>query len=532
MNFEDKLKNLPSEEVWQEYCGFLDLTMAEYMNVQSRLLMEQIELLSRCALGKRLMGSKVPTSVQEFRQMVPLTTFEDYADILLPKRENMLPAKPAIWLKTTWEGGTSPAKWAPYTDSMLDTYKTNIFAAMLLSTSHARGQFNVPNQARVLYGLAPLPYATGLFPKLVSDEITLRFMPSLKEAKKLSFSKQSSVGFKQALASGIDLFFGMSSIIYGISKNFNVAGSGSSSKFKTALQMGPTMLTRMAQALYKSKRDGTDIKPKDLFKLSGFVCVGTDTDLFKDELEDLWGVRPLEITGGTEPTCLGTETWSKDGMVLFPDSCFYEFIPEEEMFRSLDNPNYIPNTYLMDELVANECYELVITVLKGGAFARYRVGDVYRCIRTKNPGDKLDIPQFSYVDRIPTVIDIMGFTRITEKEIQYVLDLSRISVNDWFALKEYDENHHSFLHLYLELSSEVADRSAVGLQLIKEQLGASFKYYDSDYRDLKKLLGLEPLMLTLLPTGTIKKYNQGREYPLRKINPRRPQVLDLLRNVK
>ncbi|MEG1782023.1 MAG: GH3 auxin-responsive promoter family protein [Oscillospiraceae bacterium] len=532
MNFEEKLKNLPTEEVWQEFCGFLDMSMEEYMNVQCRLLMEQIELLSKCGLGKRIMGSHVPTSVEDFRKSVPLTTFEDYADILLPKRENMLPSKPAIWLKTTWEGGTSPAKWAPYSDSMLDTYKTNIFAAMLLSTSRVKGQFNVPKQARVLYALAPLPYATGLFPKLVGDEITMRFMPSLKEAKKLSFSKQSSVGFKQALAEGIDLFFGMSSIIYGISKNFNLQSAGGNGKVKTALHMGPKMLTKMCKGMYKSKRDGVSIKPKDLFHLSGFVCVGTDSDLFKDELEDLWGVRPLEIAGGTEPTCLGTETWSKDGLVLFPDSCFYEFIPEEEMYRSLDNPEYVPKTYLLDELVANECYELVITVLKGGAFARYRVGDIYRCIRLKNPSDKLDFPQFKYVDRIPTVIDIMGFTRITQQEIQYILDLSRIGVSDWFAIKEYNEEHHSFLHLYLELSNDEADRSAVGVQLIKEQLSACFKYYDSDYNDLKKLLGIEPLIVSLLPTGTIGRYNDGREYPLRKINPRRPQVLDLLRTVK
>ena len=105
----------------------------------------------------------------------------------------------------------------------------------------------------------------------------------------------------------------------------------------------------------------------------------------------------------------------------------------------MENPGYVPHTYLMDELVAGQKYELVITVLKGGAFLRYRVGDVYRCLRLRNPADALDLPQFEYVDRIPTVIDIAGFTRITRREIETVLSRSRLPVADWLAVKEYDE---------------------------------------------------------------------------------------------
>ena len=40
--------------------------------------------------------------------MVPLTTYEDYADVLLLKKEEMLPDQPIIWIQTTWEGGKHP----------------------------------------------------------------------------------------------------------------------------------------------------------------------------------------------------------------------------------------------------------------------------------------------------------------------------------------------------------------------------------------------------------------------------------------
>lgn len=63
---------------------------------------------------------------------MPLTTYEDYADILLPKRGDMLPDEPIIWIQTTWEGGKHPVKVAPYTRSMLDTYTHNVLACLIL----------------------------------------------------------------------------------------------------------------------------------------------------------------------------------------------------------------------------------------------------------------------------------------------------------------------------------------------------------------------------------------------------------------
>ena len=69
--------------------------------------------------------------------------------------------------------------------------------------------------------------------------------------------------------------------------------------------------------------------PKDLFHLKGLVVAGTDNWCYKDELEELWGIRPMELFAGTEPSISGTETWNKNGMYFFPDTSFYEFIPEE-----------------------------------------------------------------------------------------------------------------------------------------------------------------------------------------------------------
>ena len=65
------------------------------------------------------------------------------------------------------------------------------------------------------------------------------------------------------------------------------------------------------------------------------MVAGTDNQCYKDDLEELWGIRPMELFAGTEPSIIGTETWSRKGMYFFPDTCFYEFITEADMMKEL-----------------------------------------------------------------------------------------------------------------------------------------------------------------------------------------------------
>ena len=522
MRFDNRLRKDPPEQLWKEYCGFLDLSLDEFMRTQEHLLKEQIELLAASRLGRSIMGDKVPSSVEEFRSMVPLTTFEDYADTLLMRRNEELPAAPVIWLETTWEGGDFPQKAAPYSHSMLNTYRNNMFAVILLATASRKGHFSWRPNARVLYTLAPLPYATGLFPELMKGEVDFRFMPPLEEALALPFSQKMAKGFEMALKNGMHHLFGMSSILFYISQNLlNGSGGG----LKKLSGISPKMLYKLLAARYKSRRDGVPILPKDVFNLDSFVCVGNDSTLYKNDLEHYWGCRPLEIMGGTEPTLMGTETWSRDGLVLFPDACFYEFIPEKEIWKCLDEPGYVPRTYLMNELCPNQLYEIVITVLKGGAFVRYRVGDVYRCLRLKNPKDGLDIPQFEFVDRTPDVIDIGGFTRITQREILKVLEMSRLQVAEWSAFKEYDEHKHAYLQLFVELDKG-EDGFSANAEIIKEHLSVYFRYFDQDYSSLKKLIKVEPLKVDLVPSGTFRRFEERFKRKFRRMNPPAADVVD------
>lgn len=531
--FEEKLKAKEYSGLWNEYCGFLDLSMEEYMTIQNRLMLEQLHMWSNSALGREILNGKQPTNIDEYRQMVPLTTYEDYADILLKKQGEMLPDEPIIWIQTTWEGGKHPVKVAPYTKEMLDTYRNNILACLMLSTSTAKGVFDVKATDKILYGLAPLPYATGLFPLALNDEISIEFLPPVKEAVKMSFGERNVKGFKLGLAKGIDFFFGLGSVAYFVSLSLTNMNSSKSSGGKkepfNLFKYPPAMIFRLLRAKYRCKKEGRDLKPKDLFQLKGFMCAGTDNNCYKDALEDLWGVRPMELFAGTEPSCVGTETWTRNGMYFFPDTCFYEFIPEDEMNKSIDDPTYQPKTYLMNEVIPGQKYEIVLSVLKGGAFARYRVGDTYRCVGLENKEDETRIPRFHYVDRVPTIIDIAGFTRISENSIQRVLDLSNIGVEDWFAIKEYNDENRPFLHVYIELAPSAIVNQAVSVEIIRDHLSVYFRYVDQDYKDLKLILGMDPLEVTLLKCGTMERYKRNNRKALRHINPSAYEVMEVLK---
>ena len=56
VRLQDKLKKRDAKTLWDEYCGFLDLDIQQYMYIQKRLFAEQIRLWSRSGLGRLLLG--------------------------------------------------------------------------------------------------------------------------------------------------------------------------------------------------------------------------------------------------------------------------------------------------------------------------------------------------------------------------------------------------------------------------------------------------------------------------------------------
>ncbi|MGI6193300.1 MAG: auxin-responsive protein [Christensenellales bacterium] len=526
--FDHGLLLRDQKSLWTEYCGFLDFSIEQFMAVQERLLLEQLTLLDESGLGRRFFGAKTPKSMDEFRSTVPLTTYADYSSLLANKREDLLPQKPAVWIRSAWEGSRHQVRYAPYTPAMLECYRKNLIAAMVLSASDKRGKTALRPHDSILCGMPPLPYETGLLPHVLGGALDV--IPPVKALDSMSVAQAADLGIRLGMKNGIDLFFGMASFACRLGENFTLLNAPEDEQGVDDLS--PRMMARMVKAMAKAKAERRKVKPADAFSLKGLIITGTDSAFYKERIKDQWGIVPHEVTGSAESTIVGTETWARNGLVFFPDSNFYEFVPEADMVKSLEDPAYTPRTVLMNELKAGERYELVLTTLHGGAFVRYRLGDMYLCLRERDGKNGIDLPMMCYMDRTPDVIDIAGFTRITKETIDEALTLSRLGISRYFALKEYDEKRRPYLHLYVEVEKDAMYESGATEHLIREQMSIYFKYLESEYGDLKGLLGMDPLKVEILPAGSIQEYEKASGRRMRKVNPPRIDVIELLQRIR
>lgn len=516
------------EEVWKKYCGFLDLNVQEYMDIQERLLMEQINLLSRCELGQKLLGDQVPTSIEQFRSQVPLTTYYDYLPFLEDRNPAPLPRPPAIWARTSGRSSEFGGKWVPYSKEMTRKIGEFAMASFLLASCQGRGDVQLNVGDYCLYTLAPAPYFTGsAVARGLLEHLDPTFIPSLDEGDKMDFEQRIEEGFRLALKHRLDLFYGLSSILVAIGERFaNGLGGG---KFSMDM-LHPRLISRVLRGMLVSKLQKRNLLPKDLWKVKGIVAGGMDTAFYRDAIEALWGKKPLEGYGGTELGGIALQAWNYKGMTFLPDCNFLEFIPGKDYFSNPENQgesNKHLNTLLLDELTPG-IYELVITNFHGCVFTRYRTGDLIQIVGLRDEELNINTPQMVFYARADGVIDLGGFTRLTEKSIWMAIVDANISTNGWTAHKEYI-NDKPVLHLYLEPKGHLEKNET--LQAIHQRL----KEKDPGYAEMEDMLGFNPLVISILPEGAFTRYTEtkrasGAEMAHLKaprVNPSQ-QVLDLL----
>jgi hypothetical protein len=485
----DLIKQGRTDEIWQKYCGFLDLSLEELMEIQKRLLMEQIQLLSQCELGRKLLGGKIPTSVEEFRSTVPLTTYTDYAPYLLEQKEEGLPAKPYIWVRTSGRSGEYECKWVPYSQRMYEAATRIAFAGLIFGSCSRRGEVIWEEDDVLFNALAPAPYLSGVMAgEGLLTQFPFKIIPPLRESRGLEFQQRMQMGFQMAIGTGIDVIYGIASVLVRIGEQLGQSGAG----FQMSLYyLHPLVLFRVVRGLVRSKLAGRNLLPKDLWQLKFIGAGGTDTAIFKDKIEEYWGKAPVEGYGGTEMMMVASQLWNRKGMVFYSDSNFLEFVPEDEHVKSGSDHAYQPRTVLLNEVKPGERYELVITNFYGGVFVRYRVGDLIEIVALRDEEVGVDIPQMVFHSRVDDIIDIAGFTRLTEKVIWQAIQNSGVEYVEWTARKEVKQQQ-PILHLYIELKDDV------NIEELQANIHQNLKKIDADYNDLEKMLGLNPLHITPL----------------------------------
>ncbi len=518
------------EEIWQKYCGFVDLRIDEFMDIQRRLLMEQIALLSRCELGRMLFADRVPDSVEEFRARVPLTTYEFYAPFLLDKRDDILPAKPHWWLRTSGRSGEYAYKWIPYSEAMVQKLAQCSMAGLIFASCFRRGEFVFEENDIMLFALAPFPYISGAIGIALEREFNFSYVPPMEQAVQMEFQDRIREGFRLALRTGIDAFNGLASVLAKIGDQFVEGGSA----FQPSLFfLHPAVLVRLVRGLLKSRLDGRSyLLPKDLWTVKCIGTGGTDTILFKERIKEYWGREPVEAYACTEGGLMANQLWNCMGMTFYPDVCFLEFIPEEEHLKDRTYAGYEPRTVLLDELEAGKRYEIVLTNFMAGAMVRYRVGDIVEIVALEDQRLSVHLPQMVFYSRADDIIDLASITRLTEKAIWQAIADAGFAYSDWVAKKEYEAGD-VVLHLYIEPKGEVPTNPITG------RIGQNLKSLEPSYGELEKLWNVDPLRVTLLPVGSFASYYQARQREGADLAHLKPphmnpsdEVLQLLLNVQ
>jgi hypothetical protein len=486
------------ERIWQKYCGFFDLSLQEFMEIQEQLLMEQIELVNKSPLAKKLMPKK-PTDMAEFRKLVPLTTYDDYAAYLDGKNEDGLAAKPYVWCHTSGRGGT--LKWVPYSEQGIENFVRLCATTTILACTTSKGEINFGNGIRVLQNMPPVPYISGLTAQLLADYFDARMLPPCDKYQDAKFEERMQVGFQMALRHGVDMLVSLTTVLVKMGESF----TESSGKLKFSRRMlHPRIMWTLIRALLRSKRAGRPILPKDLWPLKGLICYGTDTAIYRQQLIDYWGIEPFEIYASTEIGVVAVQAWNRKSMTFVPSACFLEFIPEEEWHKNRENEDYQPSTVLLNEVKPGERYEVIITSFYGMPFLRYRIGDLIKIIALKDEEASINLPQMAFESRADGIIDIAGFARFDEKTIWQAIFNTGIKFEDWSARKEYDEDK-PILRLYIELKEEVNVKELE--KLVHQQLVS----LNRDYRDVDGMLGIQALRTTILPAGSFQRFYDEKQ---------------------
>ena len=483
-------------------CGFISLTTEQFMAIQKRLLLEQIELLNHSAFGNKVMRGAHPETIEEFRQQVPLTTYANYCPELAEKREDILPRKPALWVHTSGRSGEYPCKWIPITPEYAHALTEVMCGLAILSTCKEWGDISaLHDHPKIVYTVAPRPYMSGALASLLQEQVTADYLPPLDEAEGLAFEERVKLGFRQALSQGIDFFFGLSLVLAAVGDKF--IRSSDKVDIRPFLSQ-PKALLRLTKGLVKSKLARRPMLPKDLWSVKGIISSGLDSMVYKDKIKELWGRCPLDIYSSTEGGIIATQTWDYDSMTFIPSLNFLEFIPEEEHWKWQLDHSYQPKTVLLDEVEAGKNYEMVITNFHGGAMVRYRIGDMVRITSLRNEELGIAIPQMVFDRRADDLLDFVTI-RLTEKSIWQAIENAGIAYEDWTARKKVGE---PALELFIELKdghqASEADIAAAVYEQIMNSNNDSYTT-SSVHEDLTDMINFR-VEATLLPSGAFTNY--------------------------
>lgn len=484
-----------TEALWRRCLGFFDLSLEQTMAIQHRLLGEQLVLLDASPLGRALFGAAHPRTIEDLRETVPLSTYEDYASTLGERREDLLPQRPRTWIKTSGrENGGE--RWYPVSPQQYEQLSWLAVAMPLASGARERGHVFLTERSRFLNFFPPPTYISGLLARALEGMWPLRSYPG-PELDSIDYHDRNREAVLGAVDGGVDLVASLAAVMPRIGAELG-SGSGEGQR---ELMHRPRTLARLARGRARALAAGRPMYPRDLWSVGGLVTGGLDSGLFRERIRETWGRYPLDTLINTEAGVIGFQGWDLTTLTMVPYLNFFEFLPDDELERERLHSGYQPRSILTDELSAGRNYELVVTNLLGGPMVRFRTGDIVRVTAIGNVNLGSELPQIVHYGRRGSLLEIGGFVRLTETAIGQAIADAGLDAAGWSARKEVEGNE-PVVHVRLEPASDPPPH-AEAVARLDEALGR----VDQNWADMAEIAGLRALRLTLLPAGSFARYS-------------------------
>ncbi|CAF4413332.1 unnamed protein product [Rotaria sp. Silwood2] len=437
-------------------------------------------------------GEREYKSVDEFREKVPLTTYEDYRDyadrMVVDGEKNLLCIENILYFAAS-TGTTGKFKLIPVTPPMIRTVnETAHLASSVIRKSFSFSLSSVPEQHpfTLLGGkntglyqrstddipIGPLSQYFSANPTIprtrsllsINNTLTLNIIEGIHDfdtsayvqlvfalaiPNVSSYTVYFASGFIHTIKLIENYFQEMSLCIS--SANFDqsslVQKNIVDSNFRATLnQTLSEVITQYGGEIYRLER-AEHIRHECLKKnvpgllhrlwpnmIYASTTIGSTFSMYKEVVQYYCGERltliNLPVYGASESFFGCIASIHTDEYFLLPTSVFFEFIKEEDIQQAQ------PKTLLLSELEPGHRYEVVCTT--DGGLVRYRMGDVINCTRFFSrvndlvplPEEPVDIPQIPLISLAYRVGNVLGIfgEKVTE---QHMMNALQQTIRQW-----------------------------------------------------------------------------------------------------
>ena len=328
----------------------------------------------------RKFGFDSITSAEEYAERVPLTDsykLKPYLEMIYQSPAGkILTTDPVVWYLQT-SGTTGQPKRMPITKRGVKDVAKATMMTWMAYIAEDKDHAQIMDGALITFGAAavldhingvPVGYATGTYGRFMNP-LFRKLMKPGEDIFNISDMEEKMRAYAEIMVKE------------------NVTGLQGITTLSLALvrrmqtEYGPWLLERMRGTKYEDKLRGAmyDDGKIDVAKLwpnlRFFLATGIDSRPYKKWITETFPlVQIREIYGASEGAFAGQVYSDVEGMQIYPNVNYIEFIPIHEVDE--EEPQTVPIT----DVKRGNAYEIVITNTHG--YYRYRMGDLVTIVDT------------------------------------------------------------------------------------------------------------------------------------------------------